>query len=36
MPTGDIPRWFGTARASNARDVADAAVIVGPVTPSML
>jgi len=35
MPTGDIPRWFGTARASDARHVADAAAIIGPVGQSM-
>lgn len=36
MPTEDIPRWFGTARASDARHVADAAAIVGFAAPSLL
>ncbi|MDY0957797.1 hypothetical protein SOM26_03765 [Sphingomonas sp. CFBP8993] len=35
MPTVDAPSWFGSARASDARHVADAAAIVGFVASSM-
>ncbi|WP_269083235.1 hypothetical protein [Sphingomonas sp. Leaf257] len=35
MPTEDIPRWFGTARASDARHVADPAAIVCSAAPLM-
>jgi len=36
MPTVDAPSWFGSARASDARHVAEAAAIVDPGAPSML
>jgi len=35
MPTEDIPRWFGTALASNARHVTVTAAIVCSAAPSM-